>query len=101
LQRGAGLNKEDPGVHYQLFLAYSRLRRKTDADRELAIFKQFEEQRKHGPTPLGGGTSGMATGEALTSPPPLSAEAAGDGNKPPAPEAPANTTKGPEKRPDR
>jgi hypothetical protein len=46
LERGAGLFKEDPGVHYQLFLVYSRLKRKADADRELATFKTLEEARK-------------------------------------------------------
>ncbi len=32
-------------VHYQLFLAYSRLKRKADADKELAIFKQLTEKK--------------------------------------------------------
>ena len=37
---------QDPGVHYQLFLAYSRLSRKADADRELETFKRLDEARK-------------------------------------------------------
>jgi Flp pilus assembly protein TadD len=48
LRAAAALNEKDPGVHYQLFLAYSRLRRKTDAERELAEFKRLEEARKGG-----------------------------------------------------
>jgi hypothetical protein len=46
LERGTALSQSDPGVHYQLFIAYSRLKRKADADRELAIFKRLEEARK-------------------------------------------------------
>ena len=48
LERGATLSGDDPGVHYQLFITYSRLRRKEDADRELATFKRLEEARKAG-----------------------------------------------------
>jgi hypothetical protein len=40
------MNADDPGVHYQLFITYSRLKRKDDADRELARFKTLEEARK-------------------------------------------------------
>jgi hypothetical protein len=40
------LNGEDPGVRYQLFLVLSRLKRKEEADGELAIFKRLEEARK-------------------------------------------------------
>src|ERR1043166_3838897 len=43
---GVEMNKEDPGVHYQLFLTYSRQNAKPDADRELALFKSLEEARK-------------------------------------------------------
>jgi hypothetical protein len=32
---------ENPDVHYELFLAHSRLKQKADADRELGIFKQL------------------------------------------------------------
>ena len=46
LERGVALNNDDPGVHYQLFIIYSRLKRKDDADRELAQFKSLEEARK-------------------------------------------------------
>lgn len=46
LQRAAQLKPNNAGVHYQLFMAYSRLKRKTEADRELSLFKQFEEERK-------------------------------------------------------
>lgn len=46
LERGANLNSRYPGIHYQLFLALSRLKRKAEADRELSLFKQLEEQNK-------------------------------------------------------
>src|SRR6185436_7833310 len=52
LQKGVSLNAKDPGVHYQLFLAYSRLKRKDEADRELAEFKRLDEVNRHGATPL-------------------------------------------------
>jgi hypothetical protein len=35
-----------PEAHYQLFLAYSRLNRKADADRELSSFKHLDEDIK-------------------------------------------------------
>jgi tetratricopeptide (TPR) repeat protein len=54
LERGAKLSQKDPGTHYQLFLAYSRLKRKADADRELVIFKRLEEERKSGASETGG-----------------------------------------------
>jgi len=78
LTRGVELNDKDPGVHYQLFLAYSRLKRKDEADKELAEFKRLDEVNRHGATPL------MSTkdGEAL---PPLPVTAAGDSAKPRAP----------------
>jgi len=50
LERAAKLAKTDPGIHYQLFITYSRLKRTTDAERELATFKQLEEARKKGDT---------------------------------------------------
>ncbi len=40
------IRERDPGVHYQLFIAYTRLKRKGDADRELAVFKQYDAERK-------------------------------------------------------
>ncbi|HEX8293456.1 MAG TPA: hypothetical protein VF570_16970, partial [Pyrinomonadaceae bacterium] len=46
LEGGARVSGEDPGVHYQLFLAYSRLGRKADAERALETFKRLEEARK-------------------------------------------------------
>jgi protein O-GlcNAc transferase len=84
LRRGAELNKKDPGVHYQLFLAYSRLRRKADADQELAMFKQLDEVNRHGATSLGMAVkSGPASEiEAL---PPIPPAASGDTKKPIAP----------------
>jgi Flp pilus assembly protein TadD len=45
--RGAvTLRERDPGVHYQLFIAYSRLKRAADAERELALFRKLDEERK-------------------------------------------------------
>src|SRR6185437_5293730 len=52
LQRGVELNDKDPGIRYQLFLAYSRLKRKDEADRELAEFKRLDVANQHGATPL-------------------------------------------------
>ncbi|HKQ53343.1 MAG TPA: hypothetical protein VJT74_13295, partial [Pyrinomonadaceae bacterium] len=49
LKRGAMLKPANPGVHYQLFMAFSRLKRKEDADSELALFKRLEEERKKRP----------------------------------------------------
>ena len=40
------MSTNDPGVHYQLFITFSRLKRKDDADRELTRFKSLEEARK-------------------------------------------------------
>jgi Flp pilus assembly protein TadD len=40
------IRERDAGVHYQLFLAYTRLKRKTDADRELLLFKQYDAEAK-------------------------------------------------------
>src|SRR4030095_1945993 len=61
LKRGAELSPDDPGVHYQLFLIYSRLKQKSDADRELAVFKKLEEARKANQ----GGMMGNATNDPL------------------------------------
>jgi len=49
LQNAATLKPNNPGVHYQLFMALSRLKRKDEADRELAIFKDLDEARKARP----------------------------------------------------
>lgn len=46
LQRAAELKSDNPDVHYQIFLALSRLKRKTDADRELGIYKELREREK-------------------------------------------------------
>jgi len=45
LQRASALMPADPDVHYQLFLAYSRLKQKPEADRELAIFKELSKNK--------------------------------------------------------
>jgi predicted Zn-dependent protease len=41
LQKASSIMPENPDVHYELFLAHSRLKQKADADRELGIFKQL------------------------------------------------------------
>jgi Flp pilus assembly protein TadD len=46
LSAATQLRTRDPGVHYQLFIAYTRLKRKYDADRELTVFKQYEAEAK-------------------------------------------------------
>jgi predicted Zn-dependent protease len=43
LEDGAALNKNDPGIRYQLFIAYSRLKQKEKADATLAEFKRLEK----------------------------------------------------------
>ena len=84
LKRGVELNDKDPGIRYQLFLAYSRLKRKDEADKELAEFKRLDEVNRHAATPLGATvTAGSAMdGETL---PPLPARASGDSAKPRTP----------------
>jgi predicted Zn-dependent protease len=47
LERGVAIKASNPAVHYQLFMAFSRLKRKAEADRELALFKQLGEEQKH------------------------------------------------------
>ena len=42
LERAKAISKACPEVHYQLFLAYSRLKRQAEAEREQAIFKELE-----------------------------------------------------------
>jgi hypothetical protein len=78
LKRGVELNDRDPGIRYQLFLAYSRLKQKDEADKELAEFKRLDEVNRHAATPLGSAMEG----EAL---PPLPAAASGDSAKPRTP----------------
>jgi tetratricopeptide (TPR) repeat protein len=46
LMAAGRIRPRDPGVHYQLFMAYTRLKRKDDADRELKLFKQYETESK-------------------------------------------------------
>jgi tetratricopeptide (TPR) repeat protein len=46
LEHAAMIKPNNPSVHYQLFLALSRLKRKAEADRELATFKKLDEARK-------------------------------------------------------
>ena len=82
LRRGAELNKKDPGVHYQLFLAYSRLRRKAEADDELARFKQLDVANSHAPTPLGSSPKAGTANETEVLPP-LPVTASGEKEKPP------------------
>jgi tetratricopeptide (TPR) repeat protein len=45
LQRASTIRPSDPDLHYQLFLAYSRLKLKPEADRELAIFKELSGKK--------------------------------------------------------
>jgi hypothetical protein len=77
------LNTTDAGVHYQLFLAYSRLRMKEEADRELRVFKQFQQANKHAETPLGMTTGPASETETL---PPLPASATGETSRPHPPQ---------------
>jgi tetratricopeptide (TPR) repeat protein len=44
LQRAASLMPNVADVHYQLFLTYTRLRRKAEADKEFELFKQFSNK---------------------------------------------------------
>jgi len=43
------LKPTNAGVHYQLFIALTRMKRKDEADRELEIFKELEAARKSKP----------------------------------------------------
>ena len=45
LQKAALLMPNNADIHYQLFLTLSRLKRKAEADRELALFKQLSEKK--------------------------------------------------------
>ena len=78
LKHGAELSKDDPGVHYQLFLVYSRQRAKTEADVELALFKKLEEARKTKES----GMEGNATSPPLVAPDITLAPAAAPKQKP-------------------
>jgi hypothetical protein len=84
LQRGVILNDKDPGIRYQLFLAYSRLKRKDEGEHELAVFRQLDEATKHAATPLGQGRRGVATA-ATEAPAILPPSVANEPSKPPAP----------------
>jgi hypothetical protein len=66
-------------VHYQLFLAYSRLKKTDAADKELAEFKRLDEVNRHGATTL---MNPAKDGESL---PPLPVTASGDSAKPRTP----------------
>lgn len=46
LEHAASLKPGNPSVHYQLFMALSRLKQKDAADRELATFKELDEAQK-------------------------------------------------------
>ena len=46
LSGAAQIRARDPGVHYQLFIVYTRLKRKGEAERELAVFKQYDAESK-------------------------------------------------------
>ena len=84
LIRGAELNKKDPGVHYQLFLAYSRLGKKVEADQELALFKRLDEANRHGATPLGM-TVNVGPANETDALPPLPSAVSGETKKPETP----------------
>ena len=43
LETAAALSKDDPGIRYQLFIAYSRLKQKEKADAAFADFKRLEK----------------------------------------------------------
>ncbi|HEY1404721.1 MAG TPA: tetratricopeptide repeat protein, partial [Pyrinomonadaceae bacterium] len=81
-ERGLALNDSDPGIHYQLFTVYSRLKRKPEAERELAVFKRLEEARKTTADASPAATS--ATGEPAAAPLELPASATGESIKPPS-----------------
>ena len=44
LERGVDINKTDPSIRYQLFLAYSRLKMKEKANQTFAEFKRLEAE---------------------------------------------------------
>ncbi len=45
LQKASSLMPDNPEVRYQLFLSYSRLKRKAEADKEFQLFKQLSEKK--------------------------------------------------------
>jgi len=71
-------------VHYQLFLAYSRLKKTAEANKELAEFKRLDEANKHGATALSGPSRAPAGMESEPLPP-LPSSAAGESTKPRTP----------------
>ncbi|HEV7891411.1 MAG TPA: tetratricopeptide repeat protein, partial [Pyrinomonadaceae bacterium] len=46
LTGAARIRERDAGVHYQLFIAYTRTGKKEEAARELQLFKRLDEERK-------------------------------------------------------
>jgi len=69
LEHAVTLKPNNPGVHYQIFMALSRLKRKDDADHELAVFKQLDEARKARPRIEGDTDDDDAENPSSTSPP--------------------------------
>ncbi|NNE67115.1 MAG: tetratricopeptide repeat protein [Pyrinomonadaceae bacterium] len=63
LERAVTADATKDYVHYQLSIAYRKLKRKADADRELEIYKKLkEEKRKNsGPMPMGGDSNQSGT----------------------------------------
>jgi Flp pilus assembly protein TadD len=43
-QTAAKIKADNPDVHYQLFLIYTRLKRKAEADQEFKLFKQLTDK---------------------------------------------------------
>ncbi len=75
------MNQTDPSIHYQLFTVYTRLKRKQEAERELAAFKRLEEARKQSD-----GASPVAAGAGPNAPAALPAAMTGESGKKPAPQ---------------
>ena len=46
LRHAASLKPKNASVHYQMFIALSRLKRKEEAQGELAVFTKLDEERK-------------------------------------------------------
>jgi Flp pilus assembly protein TadD len=84
LRKAVSLNAVDPGVHYQLFLAYSRLKKQEEADKELAEFKRLDVGNRHDATPLME-TVPTQAGMEVAPLPPLPAKVSGDTTKPRVP----------------
>ena len=49
LRNAEAIRPRDPAPHYQLFIAYSRLKQSGPAERELGLFKQYDAERKASP----------------------------------------------------